>query len=828
MPASINVRSIAVLLLFFASGASGLMYEVLWMKELKLLFGSTVQSAATVTAAFFLGIAAGSHAWGRRLRVARRPLRTYAWLELGILLAAAGFHVVLLGWEALYPLLFAVFRDVPAVLTLCKLLLSVLAIFPAAFLMGGTLPVMGQYLIRSSDQLGRWSGWLYAINTFGAATGALLAGFLLPRAIGFGASYLCALGVSFAVALTAFVIAAREQPYAVAEVASEAREASASPAFRLLVSLAFLSGFATLALQVLWTRMFVQVLQNSVYTFSAILAVFLLALALGAVFSRVLIERALGTPLVLAVLLAISGLVVLVVPFAFVVWTDGLRYIATGAAFVDYLGEVLLAVSVLVGVPTCVLGMLLPYLYRFAEGSGMRPGVVIGHLNGVNTMGAVAGSLTAGFVLLEWLGLWSGMRLIGCSYLLAALIVLHREPAVGHPAWFYGSVALLLAPVSVLDPSGLEKVRIRPVARDEALVDLIEGSSGTVAVVRQGGNLRLKLDNWYALGGSGAAPMEAMQTHLPLNLHPDPQKIFFLGLGTGITAGAAVQYPVQEITVAELVAEVIEASQRYFGAFTAGLHDDARVHVVNEDGRNYLRASREQFDVVIADLFIPWRSGVASLYSVEHFASARDRLAPGGLYVQWVPLYQINEREFGILARSMAQTFPQITAWRGDFEAVQPMLALVGHRDAGPLPADAPLVALSRDAIERLRGGRGDDIPLLSHYLGRISAEDSWVAESRLNTEDRPWIEFLAPESHREVRAGNRRWLVGDDLMVRLRALVDQSGIAQDAYLSSVEPALKRAAYAGFFIHLAAVARENGESDAAARATARASQLLRE
>ena len=823
-----NVRSVAVLLIFFASGVAGLMYEVLWLKELKLLFGSTAQSVATVTAAFFLGIAAGSYAWGRRLREVSRPLRTYAWLELGILLAAGCFHAVLFVWDALYPALFAGLGDVPAALTLSKLLLSMFAILPAAFFMGGTLPVMGQYLIRTSDQLGRWSGWLYATNTFGAATGALLAGFFLPQAIGFGASYLCALGISLAVALIAFVLAAREQPYAPIEAVTAEREVPADATFRLLSSLAFLSGFATLALQVLWTRMFQQVLQNSVYTFSAILAVFLLSLALGAVLARLLTLRVPGTPNVLAALLVGSGLVVLTVPFAFVAWTDGLRYIATGAAFADYLGEILLAVSVLVGMPTCVLGMLLPYLYRFAEGSGMRPGVVIGRLNGANTLGAVAGSLIAGFVLLEWLGLWSGMRLIGFGYLLAAVVVLSREPGVGRPVMFYASVAVLLAPVSFLDPSRLDKVRIRPVERDEALVDLIEGSSGTVAVVRQGSNLRLKLDNWYALGGSGAASMEAMQTHLPLNLHPDPQKIFFLGLGTGITAGAAVQYPVHEITVAELVAEVIEASQRHFGAFTAGLHEDARVRVVNEDGRNYLRASREQFDVVIADLFIPWRSGVSSLYSVEHFRSALGRLATGGLYVQWVPLYQINEREFGILARSMAQTFPQVTAWRGDFEAVQPMLALVGHRDAGPLPPDAPLVDLSREAIARLRDGRGDDVPLLSHYLGRISADDRWVAESRLNTEDRPWIEFLAPESHREVRSGNKRWLVGNDLMVRLRGLVDRSGLQQDAYLSGLEPALKRAAYAGFFIHLAAVARENGDDDAASRATARASQLLRE
>ncbi len=812
-----------VILIFFASGVAGLVYEVLWMKQLGLLFGNTAQSVAAVTAAFFIGIAAGSYVWGERLRHIERPLRTYAWLELGIVLAALFYFVVFEAWSLVYPVLFNWFADWPHVLVAAKLLLAVALICPATFLMGGTLPVMGQYLIREASQLSRWSGWLYGINTLGAALGAVAAGFFLIQHLGFLNTYMVALSISFGVAVIAFLLSRNEiRAEEVSASSDEADEGGVSD----LQLIAFVSGFASLGLQVLWTRMFVQVLQNSTYTFAAILAIFLLALAVGALIARGITGYVRHGPGVLVVLLMGAGVVVLCVPFVFVEWTDGLRYLAERTTFSAYLSEIFLAVGVMVGLPTVVMGILLPYLYRYAESVAQKPGVIIGRLNAFNTVGAVAGSLVAGFVLLEWLGLWSSLRLMGMLYLLAALLFLLRNETTTRPALTYVTIFALLLPVSLLDPGRLPTVRILAVERDEALLEVWEGSGGTVAVVKSNEHLRIKLNNWYSLGGSGASRMEQMQSHLPISLHPAPASIFYLGLGTGITAGASMQYPVERVTIAELVGDVIAASKKYFGPYTAGLHEDARVRIVNEDGRNYLRATAERYDLVIADLFIPWRSGVGYLYTKEHFEAGKQRLNPGGMFVQWIPLYQVTERELGIIAKSLLEVFPQVTAWRGDFYANKPMMALIGHLEPGPLAPATSIVEASTLALQQFRRNENDQIPVIAHYLGTITSDHPLIEASVLNTDDRPHIEYLAPQSHREVKAGKETWLVGDPLMKFMQGLQQAREPTSDPYLAELDEGMHRAVYAGLLFHIASVAREQDKDSVAKKASEAATSLL--
>ena len=284
-------KTLSTISIFFLSGVAALIYEVLWMKQLGLLFGSTAHSAAAATAAFFLGIAAGSYFWGRRLTGLSQPLKLYGWLELGIAATAIFFFAMYAVWDLLFSHFYAVFGAIPTALTLLKLLIAVLLICPASFLMGGTLPVMGQYLIRESRNLSQWAGWLYGINTFGAAVGAIAAGFFLPRLLGFTLSYAIALALSTFVGLVALCLSRSESalpPIGRPKPQEKSTASENNRLSKLLVLIAFLSGFVSLGLQVLWTRMFEQVLQNSVYTFASILVVFLLARALGAIISRYL------------------------------------------------------------------------------------------------------------------------------------------------------------------------------------------------------------------------------------------------------------------------------------------------------------------------------------------------------------------------------------------------------------------------------------------------------------------------------------------------------------------------------------------------------------
>ena len=321
-----------ILLLFFASGMVSLIYEVLWLKELGLLFGNTAYASATTLAVFFAGLSAGGYFWGQRAAQTASPLRVYAWLEFGIGLAALTYFLIRDFYYLIYEPLFSAFGDLPAVFTLVKFLLAAGLLFLPSFLMGGTLPIMGQHLVRQADQLGKTASLLYAVNTLGATLGVFLAGFYLPFLLGFTNSYLSAVGLNVVIAAAAYGLSFTAIDIAASEVAPAPQTTSTlvqtdlNP--HLIWCIAFLSGFMTLGLEVLWTRMFAQVLHNSVYSFSTILITFLLALACGAILANLLCRLQLDPKLVLAVLLTVSGILVGLSSHFFYSLTDGLRYMA--------------------------------------------------------------------------------------------------------------------------------------------------------------------------------------------------------------------------------------------------------------------------------------------------------------------------------------------------------------------------------------------------------------------------------------------------------------------------------------------------------------------
>ena len=356
-PRSNGSRQLARLAgLVFLSGAASLVYEVLWLKELSLLFGSTAYAASTTLAVFFLGLAVGSAVFGRWSPRLRSPLRAYAWIELGIAASAALYFVLLEVYFQLYGPIYDALADRPAAFNAFRVALATLVLLPPAALMGGTLPVLGQHLVRRPGELGRHGALLYAVNTIGAATGAFLAGFVLPLALGFDRAYLLAMAVNVAVAGLAWRLSqvdahgaarapdvpadrqghlsqvdahgAARAPDARADRqghrgrrsgGSRRRPPAAAPAGAavsawLLAAVAGLSGVFALGLEVLWTRMFAQVLQNSVYTFSTVLVVFLAALATGSAVANRLCRLRAAPARVLWMLLTLSGLGVAATP----------------------------------------------------------------------------------------------------------------------------------------------------------------------------------------------------------------------------------------------------------------------------------------------------------------------------------------------------------------------------------------------------------------------------------------------------------------------------------------------------------------------------------
>jgi spermidine synthase len=800
--------------LFFLSGAAALIYEVLWLKELGRLFGVTAHAAATTLAVFFLGLAAGGWVWGTRSARARNPLRTYGLLELAIAVSALLYFLILAAYHSVYGLLFNAFGDQPTLLLGVKFALSLGILFPPAFFMGGTLPVMGQYLVRKRDQLGLKASLLYTVNTFGAATGAFLAGFYLPPALGFRKSYLVAILLNVLIGLVALWWSRSDRwiapAHAVVPTPLEDRAQDSptlSPA--AVWTAAIVSGFATLGLEVLWVRMYAQVLQNSVYTFSATLTVFLVALALGSGVANLLCRSSLRPPVVLFWLVILAGFLVGMTPFVFYRLTSGLELLGPEMGWSGYIVSVFGLVFLVLLIPVAVIGTVFPFLMKLSESWMRSAGRTIGRLAAANTAAAIIGSLAAGFFLLERIGLWASIRLMAMVYFVLALVVAF----VAMRSQRYLTVIPLLGLAlfaGFLTYSNYGVVHVDSESEEEIL-QVWEGSHGTVAVIRQGGVLRTKLNNSYTLGASNAALLLRRQAWVPLSVHPKPSSVFFLGMGTGISAGGSLDFPVDRVVVTELSADIVEASRLHFAPFLNGLFDDERVQIVREDGRNFLFGVNEQFDVVIADLFLTEKSGVGDLYTREHYERVRSRLSPGGLFAQWLPMGYLTEVEFAIIARTMLEVFPRITVWRRGFSMPTPAIALIGETAARPLD-----VAAFREDMESLRlfgkMKRTDAVGRapLALYAGDLATVKSEFAMSPVNTDDQPLVEYLAPITHRDSASLSRSQLI-DFFAALLRGLPPQD----DPYLSELSPEKIKQVYAGFELTSFLVARDDGSARSA-------------
>ena len=820
----------SLIIIFFASGAAALIYEVLWLKELGQLFGVTAHAAAATLAVFFLGLAAGGFAWGRRAATIANPLRAYALLELGIAASAVLYFFLLDLYRWLLPALAAGLGERPGVVLGVKLALATGVLFLPAFLMGGTLPVMGQYLVRRADQLGRTATLLYAVNTAGAATGTLAAGFLLPPLLGFRRSYLFAIAVNLVVAAIAFRWSRRESAHPQPSPPSArpgARVDSPALAPPLLWTLAAVSGFLTLALEVLWTRMFSQVLQNSVYTFAAVLAVFLLALAFGSGVAHLLCRAGAPPVTALFLLLSASGLCVWLTPLVFHRLYPNLELLGAGLGWSRYVAAVFGGTLGVLLIPGVVVGSVFPLLLKLSERRMKSAGRTIGQLASVNTLAAILGSLAAGFVLLEHLGLWVSTRLVAGLYLLLALSVVSATRGKAGRRWVHAAMPLagLALATSGFGYGDLGAVTL-DAEQGEELVYLREGAGGTVAVVRRGDDLLLKVNNSYQLGTARATPNQRIQAYLPLSLHADPKSVFFLGMGTGISVGGALDFDVERVVAAELDPHVAEAARRHFAPYLNGLFDDPRARVVVEDGRTFLAATAERYDVIIGDIFLTYRAGVGSLYTREHFQAVRNRLEPGGLFAQWLPLFDLSEHELGIITRTMLEVFPQVTLWRRGFSPRFPVFALVARVDREPLSAD-----LLRANLRRLveRGAVSADlwyqnIPLAA-YAGQAIPED--YAGYPLSTDDRRPLEYLSPITERDSRgAGTASTLAWLPLADHCRRLFERLPPARDPYLANLDPRQRAQVEAGLAYQTYEANRRLGRERQAADALRRYRRLI--
>ncbi len=789
------MRRGAFLVLFALSGAAALVYEVVWTRLLTLQIGHGVAAASTVLAAFMGGLAAGAALGGRfgQRQTPAGALRAYAKLEVAIAGAAVLLPLVL---SALEPLLRIVYADGNGGWSFAalRLVTSLFLLALPAAAMGATFPIASRWMVRSAASMSGDAGRLYAVNTLGAAAGAVAAGFLLLPTFGLMGATLTGVVLNLVAAGGAWYIssgtasaeagppAEREPEPKVRPQESGARTAASTrrrggartttseSAARIrslqgrpwLAAAALgITGLASLSLQVVWTRLLASILGPTTYAFSAVVAVFILGIAGGAALGAWLSRRIARPMTALSLVVMASGALALTAALGVDATLLAIgRLVATpGITFEAVLVRQLMAAAGLLLPMAIAFGAAFPLAVAVATRGDDTAVSDLGLVYAVNTIGAITGALLTGFALVPALGLHDTIRVVGALTAVAGAALVVWSGGSGWRQWAPLTLAVLVLAAAWNLPSWDPRLlssgayKYAPALRGPdletsltagELVYYREGSTATVAVRELAGTTALSIDGKVDASDAGDMLTQRLLAHVPLLLHPNPRSAAILGLGSGVTLGSALTHGLERATVLEISPEVVEAS-RFFDAENHRALADPRTRLIVGDGRTHLLLSDERYDVIVSEPSNPWMAGIASLFTREFFELARTRLNDGGILCQWAHTYDISDGDLRSIVATFLSVFPDGTLW------------LVGDADVLLIGSTAPLTdrldgmaqAWRRPwVVEDLAGvGARDPFALLSLYVADGAALADWSAGARIQTDDRGRLEFSGPRS---------------------------------------------------------------------------------
>lgn len=765
---------------FFTSGFSSLVFEVLWERSLARVFGTTSLALSTLLTAFMSGLALGAWLAGRRAASVKRPLRAYGLLEGGVGLYALAVPFMLDALPSVYALMFDRLFEQPLLFAAVRFFTVFLILVVPTTLMGASLPFVSQWVSQSTGLFQGKVGWLYATNTLGACFGTLTAGFLLLPRLGLETTnYVFA---ALNIALCAVVVLADSRIRAPApavgeldvevEVLGKAPAADALPpaVLRIVVAGFAVMGVVSMTYQVLWTRAYVIVLGSSTYSFTIILSAFLLGLGGGGAVASSLVERTkrplawlAATQLALTALAALTFRVLDDLPHLLF---ERLRA-EIGSPEEIYLFQFFL-VGGLVFVPIALQGASFPLVVRAIVSERTRAGFDVGRAYAANTAGAIAGSFLAGFLIMPLWGLRAGMTVALVANLLVALTWCAAELRTRfsrRKAAFLGASGVVAVIAVVLAPS-LDRVALtrglfrvysarelydpKKLARDTPeLVFYEDGISATTTVERRGELVTLKANGKPEASDGADMATQILVALLPMMLRSLDQpmggeKVAMIGFGSGVTAGAALQWPLETLEVVEIEPAMLRASQ-FFNHVNHEPLADPRTKVVETDGRNFLEYATDQYDVIISEPSNPWIAGVASLFTVEHFRRAKRKLAPGGVFGQWVQLYEINPDNVKVILATFREVFPHVQIYSSMPKGTD--LILIGSDRALPLPPEGFVAAWQNDATRRELKRAGVSSPWDPYGLMFMNQPEleEFARGAPLNTDDNGLLEFSAP-----------------------------------------------------------------------------------
>lgn len=762
-------------LLFFLSGACGLVYEVIWGKYLSLFIGNTTHAHMIVLATFMGGLAAGSFLFGR---IADRmpPLKLYAWLEIGIGCYGILYSPIVEFAKDIY---FSTASDLAAgsiAHMVVKLLLAFLTLILPTCLMGGTLPALSRFFVRSLGNVGTRVALLYFINSFGAVAGTLIAGFYVVEQLGLLVGLLTTGVVNIILGLFVLVmdrLLAGKEEEAEQDVASEQPIAYDPVIVKLAMAGIWLSGFTSMIYELVWFRIFAVVLESSTYSFSLMLAAFITGITFGSLIAGRIMARTRRVFFWFGISeLGIVAAVICTFPFyerlPYYFWT--IRYLLNPIpeTFVYYnLAKFFLCFCIMI-LPTLFFGMTLPFVSNIAGTDIGQIAKKIGNVYAVNTIGTLMGAMCAGMILIPLVGLARSLEIAMALNCLIALAVLWKATDAPSLIWRQAPLAgaaLLLVTYAFILPGwnnahfalGVFRNRSAPPPSFKAFAEspifdfellyYKEDLSANVAITKHAlgaddFQLSLAVNGKVDATSVGDIPTQILLAQLPLMLQKETEDVLLIGMGSGMTAGSALTHPINSLDCVEISTGVAEAAE-FFSPYNHQVLENPKFNLIVEDAKTYINTTPKRYDVIISEPSNPWMAGVGNLFSIEFFNDAERVLTPDGLVVQWFHRYEVSNEVVATAVRTFREVFPYTYVFQGNTWD----MILVGSRTRlNPdfdLMADKIKIPTVREELSRIHIKHVSDLLSLQsispEYIPRITAEGF------INSDYRPIIEYQAP-----------------------------------------------------------------------------------
>jgi len=800
-----------LLVLFVGSGCAALIYEIVWFQMLELVIGSSAVSLGVLLGTFMGGMCLGSLALPRIISARHHPLRVYAAIELGI--GTIGFILLFAIPSVGHLYSEYVGRGLPGIL----LRGAVCAVFllPPTLLMGATLPAISRW-IETTPRGVSWLGFFYGGNTMGAVFGCLLSGFYLLRVYDVARTTYFAVAINLLVALIGFGLSKLSPGGSPAHYEKVSPAVRASGSWQVYFAIAF-SGLSALGAEVIWTRLLSLMIGATVYTFSIILAVFLLGLGFGSSVGAYLARKTEYVrimfgfcQIILAAAIAWSAFMITrSLPY----WPIN-PYLSTSSWF-DFQLDIMRCIWAIFPA-ACLWGASFPLALASAASRGQDPGRLVGGIYSANTAGAIVGSIGFSMLLIPWVGTQQAQRILICLSAVAALLMI--GPLVWHvlssdsfgikskrlpllavsaasPAVLVVFAAMLAWSVPTVPPGlvayGRELV-IRSYGASYLYVG--EGMNASIAVSELSTGVR----NFHVSGKVEASSepqdmrLERMLGHISALFHHDPRSVLVVGFGAGITAGVFVTYPeIEKIVICEIEPLIPKMASRFFRNENNNVLNDPRVKVIYDDARHYILTTKEKFDIITSDPIHPWVKGSATLYSKEYFELVKQHLNSGGVVTQWVPLYQSTENVVKSEIATFFDVFPNGTAWSNDQNGTGYDMVLVGQTAPMKLNVDELQQRLFSSAYIYVAKSLSDvgflsSIDLLATYAGQTSDLKPWMKDAEINRDRNLRLQYLAGMG---LNVYMETQILGD--MLHYRRFPEELFIASDNLLQALKERIK-------------------------------------